>query len=173
MRRDGLTDDRRTEGADAMTTLYVVTSRCFADEAEDEDRHVEQIFSTREKAEEWLGPETTRSTYAIEERTLDDPGPVRPKLIHNAYVRIDDGSPHGQRVYMPCPELVPHDFISGSDVYDRGVNYSIPLAFARSTISPEHALQLAQETRTKYLADRADPLYYVKLKAKAGSADGA
>lgn len=130
-----------------MTTLYVVTSRC-SDIDDEDDRHVERIFSTREKAEGWIGPAV--GTYCVDERTLDDPGAERPMLVHDARIHADTGRDH---IYMKGHgvRLMPIGF--EADCGLAGVNTpGGRIVWARSTASLEHARELVKRKRAEWLA---------------------
>lgn len=133
--------------------LYLVTYLDDQDGATEDDFRIERIFSTREKAEAWIGPAT--KTYQIREHILDDEGPDRPVVFWGAEIRLDTGAPWtGRESREPRVDLKPVGFREESRNFSReGYPAQSTLVWAQSTESYDRALQLARAEREKWLRE--------------------
>lgn len=133
--------------AQEKTTLYLVT---YEDEETNSDR-IERIFSTREKAEAWIGP--AAATYSVRESTLDDIGPDRPVAYWQAEIYLESGLPwNGREDRSPRVDVMPVGFREDfrncrSALYP----HRNDMVWARSTESFDRAMELAQAERAKWL----------------------
>jgi hypothetical protein len=103
-----------------------------------------RFFSSREKAEEWIGPGGDQ--YDIEEVELDQDDGYRNMLVHTVYMDMNSGNlTRESRSYVA---YVPYGF--RSDVTVSGFEGE---AIARSSVSPMNAIEAAEEKRRQWLAD--------------------
>lgn len=174
-----------------MTTIYVVQKGCYS------DRGISAIFSTREKAEEYIStysepgvePRFLSESFDIEEFTIDDPEEARlqnPGMFpFEVRMREEDAAPPRYEWDEGCVpgatvrrmDSPPHSGMVTAPSWGSLDNYGdwtelevkdlITQCWARDE---EHAIKIATERRAEFLANwRQNPSKMSKIfEVKSG-----
>jgi hypothetical protein len=129
------------------TTVYLVWQGSYS------DRRVEGVFSTRDRAEDFLiSADMIRGDEAVnvEEWAVDKLVGARPVTLHAVGINLDSGemAPWGAQVTLIVPG-------SGCIIVGPEERGGSPWLHVSSPVSREHAVKVAVEKRQEWLRTRA------------------